>query len=644
MFFLDSAGFFALVSLFIQCITAWTFFGLFASLHTGRTPWGTRWHAAFAGLAVALSALSLRFLLAHYHIADVAIVADGSLLTRVFQALYLGGKIVFLGFVVAGIAAVRQRPVPWMRAMPWGVALGALVGYALPSVESALAVQLLPLTAGFLCAAHWLDRRPDEAPSLGNSLVAFVLRAWSLIWCIYAICVVQIASTGPDAHALWSVPLRVNPLVDLAMQVLLGTGLLMIVLHEVQRATISANRERDRLREQVQRDDRMRALSTLVGGVAHEINNPLTAILGYAEELDHADLQVRREAAQVIREQADRCRHIVQRLSELGRRAPLDDQFVDVVQLAARVVRGFQPQCAEAGVTLQVEAPTAAVVLRADPTALEQVLANLVANALHVAPRGSGVQVQVTATTSQVQLSVADAGPGVPSAVRERIFEAFWTTKPAGEGTGLGLAVAAALVRAHRGQIDVAASPAGGALFTVSLPREEASQSTEPARESVPEPVVAEVPGPQLRLLVVDDDEAVRWTIARRARVDGWSVEDVPSAEDALDALAEHRFDAVVCDLRMPGMGGVGLHDQLRERAPSLLRRVLFVSGDLTSPESARFAARPAVQLLAKPFTHEELFDRLRDVVRDQGRNAEPLLSKVVRQSPSRSDTPARSS
>lgn len=159
----------------------------------------------------------------------------------------------------------------------------------------------------------------------------------------------------------------------------------------------------------------------------------------------------------------------------------------------------------------------------------------------------------------------------------------------------------------------------GGACFTVHWPRSpRLAMAPTPAAMPTPVPAAARPaagPGGN-RLLVIDDEALVRATIARQARADGWQVVEAASAEQALELLAapEAAFDAIACDIRMPGMSGVAFHDELARRAPHLLSRLLFVTGDLASHEAARFAARCGARILTKPFASAELLRQLREV------------------------------
>jgi signal transduction histidine kinase/ActR/RegA family two-component response regulator len=613
MFFLDNTGFFSLVSLIIQCLLAWVFSGFLVGLRPPIPAWLVLWRAAFLAYAVALTAICVRFMMAHHHISDIAWVAEGAPLTAAFYHVYLGGKLCFVWLLVAGIAnlegaAFPRRP---FRALPWLFLAAGLAAFWLPNIECLLLVQAPLLAAGFCHGARLLVPRARVEVGSGARTVVAALWVWAALWLLYGISVLAVGPLQPVSDTWWNLPLRVNSMLDLVVQVVLATGLLMLVLHHSRRQAELALQERDRLRAQLQRDEELRAMTALVSGVAHEINNPLTAILGHIEEMQDEKPELRNEAIQVVREQAERCRKIVQRLSLLARRAPPVRQSVDLPALLRRVAQGFQPQFTAAGVKLHTVIGDDLPRLPAEPTALEQVVTNLLANALQASAQGQQVTLaaQRAASGMGLEILIDDEGPGVPLADRQRIFEPFWTTKRAGQGTGLGLAVVRSLVTAHGGAVRIEASPGGGARFIVWLPL--AAQLT---ASPVPVRTEPETPLPAgQRLLVIDDEPVVRSTVARQAARRGWLVHEAATAEDGLALLRNGtQCHAVLCDLRMPGIGGIGFHDRLLAESPALLDRVVFVTGDLTSPEATAFAARCKLPILTKPFELEELWKLLR--------------------------------
>jgi signal transduction histidine kinase len=503
---------------------------------------------------------------------------------------------------------------PWLAGTVAVVVVG--MGALLPTIESLLLFQAPWFMACMLWSAWLLRRTPGSVADVGLRVVVPVLVTWSVLWLLYAIAVLAVGVARPGENLPWNYLLRVNSLLDLGLQVVLAASLIVMAMHGANRALRQALHERDQLHEQLQRDERLRAMPTLVSGVAHEINNPLTAILGYADDLDAADPATRRAAATIVLEQAERCRGIVRRLSLLGRHGHFTPGAIDVGDLVQRVARGFAPQLQAAKVDLRCEVPADLPRLVGDSVGLEQVLTNLVANALQASPAGAGICVRCVDTRHRLQLEVLDAGPGVAPADRARIFEPFWTAKAAGEGTGLGLAVVDAIVRAHGGTVEVCDAAGGGAKFTVHLPWGDPTSLPTPAAPLPASPAAA-APGRGLRLLVVDDEPLVRAAIARPARLAGWQVEETDSAATALDwLLREARpFDAVVCDLRMPGMSGIEFHDTLAKSAPRWLERTVFVTGDLGSVAASDFQRRCRSPVLLKPFVAAELLDHVRQLV-----------------------------
>lgn len=603
MFFADSAGLFSLVSLWIQSLLAWMFMAFFAVIGERDGVWIRHWRRAFLALGIGLTALSVRFALAHHFAAGERTLDDREWLVRLMYGVYLGGKVAFAWFLVAGAVALRQRgggARGWLATA--AILAGAIAGALLPTVESILLVQAPWFTFACVHTARMLRAEAGSEPDPGRRLVRAVVYAWGVAWVGYGVAVIAVGPLRQVTIVGFSHLLRFNSTIDLAVQVALACGLIMIVMGEARRTAIQALGERDLLREQLRRDEKARAMSTLIGGIAHEINNPLTAMLGFADDLGAIDPERREQAARIVLEQAERCRAIVRRMSMLGRHAVLETRELPTAAAVQRVLATQQAAADARGVRFAVVIEAAT--LSADPTSFDLVLGNLLSNAVQASPHGGEVRVVVEPGADAERLVVEDQGAGLPPALRERAFEPFWTTRQ-GQGVGLGLAVVAALVNAHGGSVQVEDAAGGGARFVVRWPRRAAGQPAEPPRAG-------------LRLLVVDDEPLVRRTVARQASRDGWSVVEAGSVDDALRLLFESRqsFDAVICDLRMPGRSGVHLHDVLAQRAPELLRRCLFITGDLASAEAVEFARRCSAPIVGKPFVPAELCARLRTIAR----------------------------
>lgn len=605
MFLLDRIGFLALVGLFTQTAMTWLFVGLFAMLaRNGDRPRHLRtWSWAFAALAVGLTAMCVRFFRAHddFGVYDRQLWSDGQPLVIAIYSVYVGCKVLFAQMLVRGTAGLCDRPVP--RAVRVLDPLLLLAVAALPwivhEVTWLLAVQA-PVMIGYCLYAFAMLRSTDRPAPLGRRMVRIAMLATACIWTVHGAAAIASQLWPLQVFSVW---LAMNSHVDAGLELLLGAGLIIALLQAAHERLHQSLQEQARLRTEAERDEKLRALGVLVSGVAHELNNPLTAILGFAHELDESGRQG--TAARIVREQAERCRGIVRSLSALAGECAHPREVVDCRALGERVARGFAPQLQAAGVALQLELVAVPPIV-ADAMAIEQVLANLVANAIQAGPRGSSVRLQVHADAASVVFDVDDQGPGVPHELRTRLFEPFFTTKAPGKGTGLGLAVAFAIVRAHAGQLVVDTPPSGkGARFRVRLPIAAPAQIGEATPRATTAPRVL-----RRRLLVVDDEPTIRAVLQRRGEQLGWDVATAESAEAALQWLEHQQADVVLCDVRMPGIGGPGFHRELHQRTPELLDRCLFFTGEMASPEIAAFAAKLAQPVLTKPFDFVDLFRR----------------------------------
>jgi signal transduction histidine kinase/CheY-like chemotaxis protein len=349
---------------------------------------------------------------------------------------------------------------------------------------------------------------------------------------------------------------------------------------------------------------RMSAIGQLVGGVAHELNHPLTAIVGIAElqrlEIERAGGDPeRRRAIEDIAGAADRCRRIVANLLLFARRQEPRLEPVRLNEVVERTLRLRDYELETRNVSIVRRYDPADPVLAADPHKLQQVILNLVNNARDaVLEKGSAGPIEVVTkeTADGAELEVRDDGAGIADA--SRLFEPFYTTKDVGKGTGLGLAVCWGIVREHGGTIHAENRPGGGAVFRVLLPRGEpaAMERSEPSQRAGP------VQAAGKRALVVDDEQQlIRLQISFLESL-GMDAVGVASGEDAIRYLSENQVDLVVSDARMPGaFDGMMLYDWIGKNRPALTKRFLLVSGDLVALSDGD-PQGPHVQRLQKPF------------------------------------------
>jgi two-component system NtrC family sensor kinase len=349
--------------------------------------------------------------------------------------------------------------------------------------------------------------------------------------------------------------------------------------------------------------ERLSSLGEVVAGVAHELNNPLSAVLGYAQLLqsDTGRDELERDLSRIV-ESARRCQRIVVNLLSFARKHPAKKLAQDLNACVRKVIdlKTYHLRAARIDVVFELAEPLPRALF--DFHQIEQVILNLLNNA-EQAIAGTGkpgrVIMRTYTTDDGVRLEVEDDGPGVPQSVRHRIFDPFFTTKEVGMGTGLGLSVSYGILQEHQGRIELRPDRSGcGACFVVTLPRAVGVVAEEVAAET---PVPSSRPLAGRRVLVAEDEPLVLDLFSRVLEADGATVTRASDGEEAWSRILETDFDLIVADLRMPNLDGRALYERVVEEKPSMVRRFVFATGDLVRQESLRFLEGLPNRILAKP-------------------------------------------
>jgi two-component system NtrC family sensor kinase len=371
------------------------------------------------------------------------------------------------------------------------------------------------------------------------------------------------------------------------------------------------------LRLRLMESDRLAAVGELVAGVAHEVNNPLSSISAFAQLLlrDTALTPAQRESLEVIRGETIRASQVVKDLLAFARRSEAQSTPLDLNGVVGRTLRMRHYQFNEASVQVQSDLAPDLPAVMGDARQLQQVCLNLLTNAVQaMSPAGGLLRVRTYQKNDLVRLEVQDTGPGITVDARAHIFEPFFTTKKEGEGTGLGLSVSYGIVTSHGGTIEVVDTGPEGTTFRVTLPAvSELAAAHEKEREA---PAVAlRSPLAGIKLLFVDDEPALRSGMQAFGEMRGFTVLTAADGATALQTARTTGVDAVVCDLRMPGMDGYAFHEQLRLERPGLASRTIFITGDVVATTSSRSSvARQPV--LTKPFAFDKIEEALIAVMR----------------------------
>jgi len=369
--------------------------------------------------------------------------------------------------------------------------------------------------------------------------------------------------------------------------------------------------------DQLIQAEKLSALGEMVSGVAHELNNPLTGVMGFAELLMKADApeEVRKTVSR-INQEAVRCQKIVQNLLTFAHRPKRPARsIVDVNAVIQKTVdmRSYHLKVDDVDVVLELSDDLPPVL--ADGYQLQQVFLNIINNAhqaMEETEKRGRLTIRTTDCGANIRIEFIDNGPGIPSDKIGKIFDPFFTTKEIGRGTGLGLSLSYGIIKRHDGTIQAESEPGRGAAFIIALP---AQRNATPTVEKAPEPKSRMEAPSGASILIVDDEETIVDLLAAMLESTGHQVETASNGRRALEMARGRDYDLIISDLKMPGMGGQKLYEAIREIKPQLARRMIFSTGDTASPDTQEFFKRTGNAYLSKPFTLEEVETRVSEVL-----------------------------
>ena len=384
-----------------------------------------------------------------------------------------------------------------------------------------------------------------------------------------------------------------------------ANGDLLLLLTDITRER-EADAELHRQRDAMHQSEKLTALGSLLAGVAHELNNPLSIVVGRAALLqDSASDRNVASQARTIGAAADRCARIVKTFLALARQRPPERRSVDVNAIVREAAELLAYGLRSIGVRIEFDLAEGLPELWADPDQLSQAVINLIVNAQHALseqpePRKLAVTTRLDEAQGAIRIGIADNGPGIPGRIRNRIFEPFFTTKPVGSGTGLGLSVSLGSIQAHGGRLEFEDTPGGGATFVITLPiirpperaRDEAGPGASPERRSI---------------LVVDDEPEIAELLQDILSIDGHRITLAQNGREALEWLDRERFDLIISDLMMPGLDGLGLYRALQRRGHDRPTPMIFVTGDSLRSAESRVVTETGCPVVEKPFDPGEV-------------------------------------
>jgi two-component system NtrC family sensor kinase len=466
------------------------------------------------------------------------------------------------------------------------------IAYANPAVEELTGLDRETLLSRLTEAADLAvsDDRPALAEAIARGLAGTAQRG------------IDFRAGHADGRERW-VSSEIQPLADAPGR----QGVLLLARN--------VTRERE-LQDQLQQAGKLKAMGEMVSGVAHELNNPLSGVLGYAqlflarptEEWGRGDMEK-------IESNARRCKKIVENLLAFSRQSRSERRHASLNEVLDAVLALNEYPFRLDGVEIVRDLDPRLPQVSLDVGRWQQVFINLATNAREAMVEAGSDTRRITFATrlreDAVEVRVEDTGPGIAPEHLDRVFEPFFTTKP--NGTGLGLGLCYGIVSDHGGTIAVESEPGHGAVFTIRMPRPPEAVET-PTPERSPRERAARA-GKGLRALVVDDEQVVRDVVTHVLELHGYEVHVASDAREALARLEGSSYDVLLTDLRMPGpLDGFGLARRLLETRPALARRMVFMTGDVLEDDTTREIERLGLAHVRKPFDIRELARLVNDL------------------------------
>jgi two-component system NtrC family sensor kinase len=356
--------------------------------------------------------------------------------------------------------------------------------------------------------------------------------------------------------------------------------------------------------------ERLSAVGQLVAGVAHELNNPLAIILGYAQLMIRMPEITPRmsECLSKLEEAGQRCQRIVHHLTIFAQKQKAEKRYVNINDALSSVLDIRKDQLQADHVAVTTEFDPRLLVVFADFQQLQQVFLSILNNAREALMTQNRLDRSIRLVTRLqddfVAVDIIDNGPGIGEGHLSRLFDPFFTTKEFGKGIGLGLSVCYGIIKEHQGDIKVSHTEGGGATFTITLPLhritrpEERPEEPEAAQESSPV---------GFRILIIDDEPGILDILASTFRQAGYTVDTVRRGDEGFARATRNPYDLVLLDIWLPDVDGKTLYQNIVAHRPELKTRILFITGDTVSPNTMKFIERTGNQYLAKPFDIEKV-------------------------------------
>jgi CheY-like chemotaxis protein len=356
---------------------------------------------------------------------------------------------------------------------------------------------------------------------------------------------------------------------------------------------------------------RLATVGEMAAGVAHEINNPLTGVVGFSSLLLEKDIpeDIKRDVT-VIFEGAKRIASITSRMLTFSRQTKPERTLVNINDVIENTVNFQKYQLDSNKIKVSLKLAPDLPRTFADAGQLQQVFLNIIMNAEWAMKKSRGSR-KLTVKTENIEetirISFKDNGPGIPKENLEKIFNPFFTTREVGEGSGLGLSISYGIVTQHGGKIYTRSRSGSGATFFIELPVTSGGKQLkfEQPDSTVTKNTVS------ASILVVDDDSLVQDFLGRVLERQGHGVDKAVNADEALEKLKNEIYDIIFLDIKLPGMSGTELYEEIIKDMPQFSERVIFITGDVMNRDSVRYIQSVGIPYLTKPFDVDTLLAKI---------------------------------
>ncbi|MEO8428146.1 MAG: ATP-binding protein, partial [Verrucomicrobiota bacterium] len=362
------------------------------------------------------------------------------------------------------------------------------------------------------------------------------------------------------------------------------------------------------------------AIGEFVAGVTHELNNPLTALIGFAELLQKSGVDDRqRRFSDRIVQSAQRCHKIVQSLLSFARQHPPERKLANLNELLEATVDFMAYEMRTSNIQITTDLAANLPPVMGDAHQLQQVFLNIINNSRQAIeghqPQGA-LRICSGTFGGQFRITFQDDGPGISQDNLKKIFNPFFTTKEAGKGTGLGLSLSYGIIKEHGGSITAQSQRGAGATFIVELPIAPAEMASETEAPVISPSTTSHSEGQGKRILVVDDEEAILDLVSEVLTSRGYQVDTAHDGETALRHLHQNRYDLTLCDWKMPGLNGQQVYQKLRTLDPGAAARLVFMTGDVVNERTQSFLKQNEKLCLPKPFKLNEFHSIVREFLK----------------------------